>query len=133
MDSSGKKFEDKIQKIEENICQWIDDEAKTLKETLEKDISSIRSEVDNKNIEINSKVQASIQELREEIASRGDGDGDGEGDDLQLCSADTAAAAGDGWVRAVLDLKNKLHRNTAVSISFRNLLPTLEIKINKAG
>ena len=127
------QFEEKIHKIEENICQWIDDEAKTLKETLEKDISSIRSEVDNKNIEINSKVQASIQELREEIASRGDGDGDGEGDDLQLCSADTAAAAGDGWVRAVLDLKNKLHRNTAVSISFRNLLPILKIKINKAG
>ena len=31
-----------------------------MKETLEKDISSIRSEVDNKNIEINSKVQGRV-------------------------------------------------------------------------
>ena len=89
-----------------------------MKETLEKDISSIRSEVDNKNIEINSKVQASIQELREEIASRGDGGGDGDGvgdvgdSDLQLPGGDTGVV-GDGWVRAVLDLKNKLHRNMA--------------------
>ena len=51
----NKKMEDKIQKIEENICQWIDEEAKSLKESLEKDISSIRSEVDTKNIEMNSK------------------------------------------------------------------------------
>ena len=120
MESSGKKFEDKIQKIEENICQWIDDEAKSLKETLEKDISSIRSEVDNKNIEINSKVQASIQELREEMASRGDGDDGDDGNDLQLCGADTAGG-GDGWVRAVLDLKNKLHRNMALSKTFKPL------------
>ena len=55
-----KKFEVKVNKIEENICQWIDEETKTLKETLEKDISSIRSEVDNKNIEINSKVQGRV-------------------------------------------------------------------------
>merc|ERR1719264_1000181 len=41
-----KKFEVKVQKIEENICQWIDDETKTIKETIEKDITSIRSEVD---------------------------------------------------------------------------------------
>ena len=54
----SKKFEDKIQKIEENICQWIDDEAKSLKDHLEKDICSIRNEVDNKNIEMNSKVQS---------------------------------------------------------------------------
>ena len=123
LESSGKKFEEKIHKIEENICQWIDDEAKSLKETLEKDISSIRTEVDNKNIEINSKVQASIQELREEIASRGDGGGDG-GDggygvdsDLQLPFGDTCGGGGDGWVRAVLDLKNKLHRNGAGCLS----------------
>ena len=56
-----KKFEVKVQKIEENICQWIDEETKTLKDTMEKDITSIRSEVDSKNIEINSKVQGSIQ------------------------------------------------------------------------
>ena len=56
----SKKFEDKIQKIEENICQWIDDEAKSLKDHLEKDICSIRNEVDNKNKEMNSKVQSII-------------------------------------------------------------------------
>ena len=71
--------------------------------------------MDNKNIEINSKVQASIQELREEIASRG-GDVDDDGDvgeaELQLSGANTEG--GDGWVRAVLDLKNKLHRNMAL-------------------
>ena len=82
----SKKFEDKIQKIEENICQWIDDEAKSLKDHLEKDICSIRNEVDNKNIEMNSKVQSitslyitlhyskvqsSIHALREEFNSRG--------------------------------------------------------------
>ena len=38
-----KKFEVKVQKIEENICQWIDDETKTIKETIEKDITSIRT------------------------------------------------------------------------------------------
>merc|ERR1719192_2889493 len=54
----GKKIEDKIQKIEENICQWIDDEAKSLKDYLEKDICSIRSEVDNKNLEMNKKVES---------------------------------------------------------------------------
>ena len=114
---SSKKFEEKIHKIEENICQWIDDEAKSLKETLEKDINSIRTEVDTKNIEINSKVQASIQELREEITNRGDvrADRDGGDDDLQLSSVDTGGG-GDGWVRAVLDLKNKLHRNMALYI-----------------
>ena len=63
-------------------------------------------------------MQASIQELREEIASRGDGGGDGDGvgdvgdSDLQLPGVDTGVG-GDGWVRAVLDLKNKLHRNMA--------------------
>ena len=49
-------MEVKVQKIEENICQWIDEETKSLKNTLEHDITSIRSEADNKNIEMNSKA-----------------------------------------------------------------------------
>ena len=72
--------------------------------------------MDSKNIEINSKVQASIQELREEIASRGgdvDDHGDVGEDELQLSGANTTGG-GEGWVRAVLDLKNKLHRNMAL-------------------
>ena len=46
----NKKVDDKIQRVEENILQWIDEEAKTLKDTLEKDILSIRTEVDNNNL-----------------------------------------------------------------------------------
>jgi len=105
-----KKFEEKIQKIEENICQWIDDEAKSLKDSLEKDISSIRSEVDTKNIEMNSKVQSSIHELREELNSRS-----AEHTEIELpelSSSDLAdTGTGSGWIKAVLDLKNKLHSN----------------------
>merc|ERR1711936_261710 len=50
----NKKVDGKIQKVEENILQWIDEETKCLKDGLEKDISAIRSEVDEKNIELNS-------------------------------------------------------------------------------
>ena len=100
----GKKIEDKIQKIEENICQWIDDEAKSLKDYLEKDICSIRSEVDNKNLEMNKKVERRIDSLREELKSGEEETG------LVVASEEQGSS---GWVRAVLDLKNKLHRETA--------------------
>ena len=66
----NKKFEVKVQKIEENICQWIDEETKTIKETVEKDIASIRTEVDTKNIEMNSKVQGSIHDLKQELNTK---------------------------------------------------------------
>ena len=99
----GKKIEDKIQKIEENICQWIDDEAKSLKDYLEKDICSIRSEVDNKNLEMNKKVERRIDSLREELKS-------GEEETGLVVGSEEQGSS--GWVRAVLDLKNKLHRET---------------------
>ena len=49
-------MDSKIQRVEENILQWIDEETKVLKDNLEKDIQSIRTEVDTKNVELNSKV-----------------------------------------------------------------------------
>jgi len=113
-----KKFEVKVNKIEENICQWIDEETKTLKETLEKDISSIRSEVDNKNIEINSKVQGSLHDMKEELNNKV-AEIDAKLNNINISETPDnmiAVTNGDdnsdlGWVRAVLDLKNKLHKN----------------------
>ena len=61
----NKKVDSKIQRVEENILQWIDEETKVLKDNLEKDIQSIRTEVDTKNVELNSKVQTSIHDLRD--------------------------------------------------------------------
>merc|ERR1711902_404242 len=66
----NKKVDSKIQRVEENILQWIDEEAKVLKDNLEKDIGSIRSEVDTKSIEMNSKVQSSIHDLRDEVIEK---------------------------------------------------------------
>ena len=112
-----KKFEVKVQKIEENICQWIDDETKTLKDTIEKDITSIRSEVDTKNIEINSKVQSSLHDLKNELNSKV-AEIDEKLNNLNfqdnndnMVTLSNGPDTGDGWVRAVLDLKNKLHKN----------------------
>jgi len=113
-----KKFEVKVQKIEENICQWIDEETKTLKDTLEKDVASIRNEVDTKNIDMNSKVQGSIQELKHELNTKV-AEIDEKLNNLDFNDnnqADITITNGDdngdlGWVRAVLDLKNKLHKN----------------------
>ena len=112
-----KKFEVKVQKIEENICQWIDDETKTIKETIEKDITSIRSEVDTKNIEINSKVQGSLHDLKNELDMKV-AEIDEKLNNLNfndnndtMVTLSNGPDTGDGWVRAVLDLKNKLHKN----------------------
>merc|ERR1712048_479904 len=114
-----KKFEVKVQKIEENICQWIDEETKTLKDTLEKDVASIRNEVDSKNIDMNSKVQGSIQELKHELNTKVaeideklnnlDFNDNNQADIVTITNGDDNGDL--GWVRAVLDLKNKLHKN----------------------
>ena len=109
-----------LEKIESGgirIVGALTSETKTLKETIEKDITSIRSEVDSKNIEINSKVQGSLHDLKNEL-------------DLKVAEIDeklnnlnfndnndtmvtlsNGPDTGNGWVRAVLDLKNKLHKN----------------------
>jgi len=110
----NKKVDDKIQRVEENILQWIDEEAKSLKDTLEKDIISIRTEVDTKNIELNSKVQTSIYELKEEVnekvAIMDNKMNDSMFDDNdmgQINNVDESV----GVTKAILELKNKLHKN----------------------
>ena len=106
----NKKVDNKIQRVEENILQWIDEEAKTLKDTLEKDILAIRTEVDTKNIELNSKVQVSIHDLKEEVAMIDNKLNDSmfENNDIgPMMDVEDSAGA----TRAILDLKNKLHKN----------------------
>ncbi len=52
----NKRVDRKIEKVEENILQWIDEEAKAIRSTVERDLGSLREEVDSKNIEMLSKV-----------------------------------------------------------------------------
>jgi len=110
----NKKVDGKIQKVEENILQWIDEETKCLKDGLEKDISAIRSEVDEKNIELNSKVQATISNLKEEVNdkvalmdSKLTDTMFGNEDDLPMDDSEPSKATN----RQIMDLKNRLHNN----------------------
>ena len=110
----NKKVDGKIQKVEENILQWIDEETKCLKDGLEKDISAIRSEVDEKNIELNSKVQATISNLKEEVNdkvalmdSKLTDTMFNNDDDLPLDESEPSK----GTNRQIMDLKNRLHHN----------------------
>jgi len=110
----NKKVDGKIQKVEENILQWIDEETKCLKDGLEKDISAIRSEVDEKNIELNSKVQATISNLKEEvndkvalIDSKLTDTMFNNDEDLPLDDSEPSKATN----RQIMDLKNRLHHN----------------------
>merc|ERR1712002_1454082 len=111
----NKKVDTKIQRVEENILQWIDEETKCLKDGLEKDISAIRNEVDTKNIDLNAKVTATMDNLKEEVNEKvavldnklTDSMFSGEVDipeDLEFEPAKVAT-------RQILDLKNKLHHN----------------------
>jgi len=63
----NKKVDSKINKIEENIMMWIDEETTTIKSNIENDITKLREEVDQKNIDVNAKVQATVDSLREEV------------------------------------------------------------------
>ena len=111
----NKKVDGKIQKVEENILQWIDEETKCLKDSLEKDITAIRSEVDEKNIELNSKVQATISNLKEEVNDKvammdtklTDTMFNDNGNDLPLDDSEPST----GTNRQIMDLKNRLHSN----------------------
>jgi len=114
----NKKVDSKIQRVEENILQWIDEETKVLKEDLEKDIGSIRSEVDTKNIEMNSKVQSSIHDLRDEVIEKVNiiehkiiENQFENGHDLPLVTNDAQEPGTPGTAKAIVDLKNKLHQN----------------------
>ena len=114
----NKKVDSKIQRVEENILQWIDEETKVLKDNLEKDIHSIRNEVDTKNIELNSKVQASIHDLRDEVIEKVNIvehkiiDNQFEnGHDFPLEINNEADSGSPKTSKAILDLKNKLHQN----------------------
>ncbi len=104
--------------MEENILQWIDEETKVLKDNLEKDIVSIRSEVDTKNIEMNSKVQSSIHDLRDEVIEKVNiiehkiiENQFENGHDLPLVTNDAQEPGTPGTAKAIVDLKNKLHQN----------------------
>lgn len=110
----NQKVDGKIQRVEENILQWIDEETKTLKVTLEKDILAIRSEVDTKNIELNSKVQTSIQDFKEDVNEKVSmldnriNDSTFEDNDFGDINGVEEST---GATRAILELKNKLHKN----------------------
>jgi len=111
----NKKVDTKIQKVEENILQWIDEETKTLKDGLEKDLTNIRSEVDTKNIELNSKVQASITSLKDEVNQKVAKIDDKYTDSLYQNnvsddSPDEQQPTGK-VTKQILDLKNKLHHH----------------------
>ena len=53
----NKRVDRKIEKVEENILQWIDEEAKAIRSTVERDLGSLREEVDTKNIEMLTKLK----------------------------------------------------------------------------
>ena len=140
----NKKVDGKIQKVEENILQWIDEETKCLKDGLEKDISAIRSEVDEKNIELNSKVQATISNLKEEVNdkvalmdSKLTDTMFGNEEDLPMDDSEPSKATN----RQIMDLKNRLHNNCntlrflcsePLSVQF-SIWSKKEIKVPLAG
>lgn len=112
----NKKVDTKIQKVEENILQWIDEETKCLKEGLEKDIATIRTEVDTKNIELNSKVTATIDNLKEEVNEKVAVLDSRVTDSMFSCGEmdipeDQETEPATVATRQILDLKNKLHHN----------------------
>ena len=110
----NQKVDGKISRVEENLFQWIDEEAKSIKSTLEKDLLAFRSEVDTKHIDLNSKVQSSIHDFKEEINEKVAiidnkiNDNMFEGNDNEQI-IDTEESTGAS--KAILELKNKLHRN----------------------
>ena len=108
------KVDSKIQRVEENIFQWIDEEARSIKDHLEKDINSIRFEVDNKSVDLNSKIQSSIHDFKDEVNLKV------AVIDSKINEAifneykfpiDNTIEDSTGAARAILDLKNKLHKN----------------------
>jgi len=106
----NKKVDTKIQKVEENILQWIDEETKCLKEGLERDITAIRTEVDVKNIELNSKVTATIEHLKDEVNEKV-GELDSKLSDTMFTDIpeDLEMEPAKVATRQILDLKNRLH------------------------
>jgi len=116
----NKKVDSKIQRVEENILQWIDEETKVLKDNLEKDIQSIRTEVDTKNVELNSKVQTSIHDLRDEVIEKvnvvehkliENQFENGNDFTVNISNEPEPSSSSPGTAKAIVDLKNKLHQN----------------------
>jgi len=111
----NKKVDSKISRVEENILQWIDEETKTLKDSLDKDISAIRSEVDTKNLDMNAKIQVSIADLIEEVNEKVATIDNKLMDNIFDTSKDFPLTddkeVSAGTTKAILDLKNKLHHN----------------------
>merc|ERR1719315_379234 len=111
----NKKVDSKISRVEENILQRIDEETKTLKESLDKDIVAIRTEVDTKNLDMNAKIQVSIADLKEEVNEKVQIIDNKLMDNIfdtspEYIPNDTQEQS-PGSNKAILDLKNKLHQN----------------------
>ena len=86
-----------------------------MKDTLEKDIVAIRSEVDEKNIELNSKVQTSIADLKEDFVEKVNIIENKLVDNMfennNAFIADDNNDQSPSTMKAILELKNKLHQN----------------------
>ena len=111
----NKKVDSKISRVEENILQWIDEETKTLKKSLDEDIIAIRTEVDTKNLDMNAKIQVSIADLKEEVNEKVQIMDNKLMDNIFDTSTDyvpnDCQEQSPGSAKAILDLKNKLHQN----------------------
>jgi len=111
----NKKVDSKISRVEENMLQWLDEETKTLKETLDKDIIAIRTEVDTKNLDMNAKIQVSIADLKEDVNEKVQQIDNKVMDNIfdtstEYIPQDTQEQS-PGSAKAILELKNKLHQN----------------------
>ena len=90
-----------------------------LKDNLEKDLASIRTEVDTKNIELNGKVQTSIHDLRDEVIEKVnivehkiiESQFENGHDYAVNIPSDENNSSSPGTKKAIMDLKNKLHQN----------------------
>ena len=90
-----------------------------LKDNLEKDLASIRTEVDTKNIELNGKVQTSIHDLRDEVIEKVnivehkiiESQFENGHDYAVNIPSDDNNSSSPGTKKAIMDLKNKLHQN----------------------
>jgi len=111
----NKKVDSKISRVEENMLQWLDEETKTLKDTLDKDITAIRTEVDTKNLDMNAKIQVSIADLKEDVNEKVQQIDNKVMDNIfepstEYIPQDTQEQS-PGSTKAILELKNKIHQN----------------------
>ena len=86
-----------------------------MKESLDKDIVAIRTEVDTKNLDMNAKIQVSIADLKEEVNEKVQTIDNKLMDNIFDTSTDYIPSdlqeQSPASAKAILDLKNKLHQN----------------------